>query len=66
MTGLAGPARLSDQIPRSGAGTADLRSGHFNTTLFRPFFLLGDCLYCTFYVAAAFFLANVVGSSLFI
>lgn len=41
MTGLAGPARLSDQMPRSGAGNAVLRSGHLNTTLFRPFFFIG-------------------------
>lgn len=38
MTGFAGPARLSDQMPRSGAGASVLRSGHFKRTFFRPVF----------------------------
>lgn len=54
MTGLAGPARLSDQMPCSGAGTAVIRSGHFNTTFLRPIFyreiVSMYSLHCCFFV----------------
>lgn len=60
MTGLAGPARLSDQMPCSGAGTAVTRSGHFNTTFFRPIFYREIV---SMYSLHCCFLSNVVDSS---
>lgn len=52
MTGFAGPARLSDQMPCSGAGTSVLRSGHFK--LSSDLFSIGRLFICTLYVAAFF------------